>query len=298
MFRHHPINWLVVAFLSGFHLLAAAALAFPFEFRYLPVMVAMYLWMGFGTTFYLHRCLTHRAFDTHHAIKFFFFLATSVGQQGDPINWVGHHRWHHLKSDQSEDVHSPKQDGFFYAHMGWIFRNPGEDEMQMRRMARDVEEAQPYLRHFTGRVTFFLPHLIVAGLLAYFLGLGGLLWCLYVPMIAVYHVTFSVNSLCHMFGYRRTETRDGSRNFWPIGLLALGEGWHNNHHACQTRAPQGLVWWEVDLTSYLIKALEVVGLVWNVKWTAPVRRAEEEAEAETAPSTGATTRLPAYVGTL
>ncbi|MEB3329499.1 MAG: acyl-CoA desaturase [Candidatus Sericytochromatia bacterium] len=283
MFRNHPISWLVVAFVAGYHALAAAAFAFPFQASYLPVMVAMYLWMGLGTTFYLHRCLTHRAFETSHPIKLFFFLATSVGQQGDPINWVGHHRWHHARSDRPEDVHSPTR-GFLWAHMGWIFRDPGEDEAQLRRLARDVEEAQPYLKHFTGRVTFFLPHLAVALGLAATLGVGGMLWCLYVPMIAVYHVTWSVNSLCHMFGYRRTETADLSRNFWPIGLLALGEGWHNNHHACQTRAPQGLTWYEVDVTTYLIWVLEKLGLVWNVRWTAPVRSGEEPAAAPTLPT--------------
>ncbi|MEB3284759.1 MAG: acyl-CoA desaturase [Candidatus Sericytochromatia bacterium] len=301
MFRHHPINWLVVVFVLGYHLLAFSALAFPFQWQYLPIMIGMYLWMGLGTTFYLHRCLTHKAFETNHFIKFFFFLATSVGQQGDPINWVGHHRWHHAKSDQAEDVHSPVH-GFWHSHMGWIFRNPGEDELALRKLARDVEQSQPYLRYFTGRVRFFLPHLAAAGLLTTTLGWGGLLWCLYVPIIAVYHVTWSVNSLCHMFGYRRTETADQSRNFWPIGILALGEGWHNNHHACQTRAPQGLVWWEFDATSYLIKGLEKLGWVWNVKWTAPVRKTEsvtghleaQDATPVVAASGGMTGRLAAH----
>ena len=271
MSRYPRINWLVVAFLVGYHVLAFSAFAFPFEARYLPVMVAMYLWMGFATTFYLHRCLTHRAFETTSWIKFLCFLGSSVGQQGDPVNWVAHHRRHHQKSDHEGDVHSPVVDGFFYAHMGWIFVDAKEQNAEMRQLARDVEATQPYLKWFVYRWTFFLPHLAMAVALTAWLGFGGMLWCLYLPMIAVYHVTWSVNSLCHMFGYRTTETSDQSRNFWLIGLLALGEGWHNNHHASQTRAPQGLVWYEIDLTTYLIWALEKLGLVWNVKWTAPVR---------------------------
>ena len=263
-------NWLVVAFLFSYHALALAAFAFPFSAHYLPIMIAMYLWMGFGTTFYLHRCLTHRALDTTNAIKFFFFLATAVGQQGDPVNWVGHHRRHHAKSDMPGDVHSPN-DGFWFSHMGWILQDKREDDAEMRLLARDVERSQPYLRWFIYRWTFFLPHLAMAVALAATLGVGGMLWCLYLPMIAVYHVTWSVNSLCHVVGYRRTETPDRSRNFWLIGLLALGEGWHNNHHACQTRAPQGLVWYELDATTGLIWVLEKLGLVWNVRWTAPVR---------------------------
>lgn len=271
MFRNHPISWLVILFLGGFHAAALAAFAFPFEVRYLPIMIGMYLWIGFGTTFYLHRCLAHRAFETTPAIKFFFFLATSVGQQGDPLNWVGHHRWHHAKSDKPDDIHSPRE-GFLWSHVGWILRDPGADQDPLRRGARDVSAAQPYLQHFTGRATFFLPHMLVAALLAGTLGVGGMLWCLYVPMVAIYHVTWSVNSLCHMFGYRRTETPDGSRNFWPIGLLALGEGWHNNHHACQSRATQGVVWWEFDATTWLIRVLEHLGLVWDVKWEGQAAR--------------------------
>jgi len=285
MYRNRPIKWLSVAFLALFHGLAIAAFFQPFSVSYLPIMIGLYLWMGFGTTFYLHRMLTHRAFETTGWIKFFFFLGNAVGQQGDPVGWVGHHRWHHAKSDQDEDVHSPRH-GFFHGHMGWILRDLGEDEERLRALAKDIREKYPYTRLAEKPYFFFLPHLAMAVLLYATLGLPGMLWGLYVPMVAVYHVTWSVNSLCHMFGYRTTETTDQSRNFWPIGLLALGEGWHNNHHACQTRAPQGLAWYEIDLTKYLIWGLERVGLAWNVRWTAPVRKTSPAP----APSTGE--RLP------
>lgn len=273
MTRKLPLKWMSAVFLALFHGLAIAAFFQPFSAAYLPIMVGLYLWMGFGTTFYLHRLLTHRAFETTGFIKFFFFLGNAIGQQGDPVGWVGHHRWHHAKSDQEEDFHSPRH-GFFHSHMGWILRDLGPEEEKRRALARDIREKYPYARLAENPVFFFMPHLAVGVALYATLGLPGLLWGLYVPMVAVYHVTWSVNSLCHMVGYRTTETGDRSRNFWPIGLLALGEGWHNNHHACQTRAPQGLAWYEIDLTKYLIWALSKVGLVWNVRWTAPIRKAD------------------------
>jgi fatty-acid desaturase len=280
VYKHHRIQWFRAMILASFHLLALSALVCHFELRFLPIMIGLYLWMGFSTTFYLHRCLTHRAFETTGWIKFLCFLGVSVGQQGDPVGWVGHHRWHHAKADTDLDVHSPAA-GFAYAHFGWILRNPGEDEHHQRDLAKDIRTRYAYARLAEKQYLFFLPHLATAMLLFGTLGFGGMAWCLYVPMVAVYHVTWSVNSLCHMWGYRTTDTPDLSRNFWLTGLLALGEGWHNNHHACQTRAPQGLEWYEVDLTKMLIAGLEKVGLVWNVRWTAPVRSTPLHAEAPT-----------------
>jgi stearoyl-CoA desaturase (delta-9 desaturase) len=270
VYKQHQISWATVAFLGAFHVLALAAFGFQFHWHYVPIMVAMYLWMGFSTTFYLHRMLTHRALEATGWIKFLCFLGVAVGQQGDPVGWVGHHRMHHAKSDKPGDVHSPR-DGFLYAHFGWIIREAGEEDEANRALAKDIREKYWYCRLGENPALFLIPHFAVAAALFATLGFGGMAWCLYIPMVAVYHVTWSVNSLCHMFGYRRTETADMSRNFWPIGLMALGEGWHNNHHACQTRAPQGQAWYEVDLTTYLIWTLEKLGLVKNVRWHAPVR---------------------------
>lgn len=268
MYHTHRIDGLRSSILLGFHVIALSALAFPFQAIYLPIMIGMYLFIGFSTTLYLHRCLTHRALETTGWIKALGCLGTAVGQQGDPVGWVGHHRWHHAKTDHAEDVHSPVH-GFSYAHFGWILRDPGEEEAQVRQLANDLRSRYPYLKWAENSVLFFLPHLVVALAIFGLFGWGGMAWCLYVPMIGVYHATWAVNSLCHMpsFGYRTTETPDRSRNFWLVGLLALGEGWHNNHHACQTRAPQGLGWREPDPTAWLIAGLERLGLVWDVRWT-------------------------------
>lgn len=263
------MNGVVVAFLGGFHILAAAAFAFPFELRYAPIMAGMYLWMGFATTFYLHRCLTHRAFETTAAIKAFFFLGSAIGQQGDPATWVGMHRHHHGIADQDDDVNGPRVGGFWHSHVGWLFQLDEQKAAVASALAPDVVASQPFLRHFATPGRYLLPHLVAAGLLGWGLGLGGLLWCLYVPMVAVYHLTWCVNSFCHAVGYRNFDTPDASTNFWPLGVLGLGEGWHNNHHHFPGGARAGARWWELDATAGLIRLLERLGLAWDVRWAQP-----------------------------
>lgn len=270
MYTTRPTAWARAVFLIGFQLLALLAFALPFQWQYLPVAVAIYLWLGFSTTLYLHRTLTHRALELAAPLRLLFALGTSVGQQGAPINWVGHHRWHHAKSDEpGEDVHSPLA-GFWYSHIGWILKFAPDEDARLRRFAKDVADRDPYLWHLEKPLLNLVPHLLVAATLYFTLGPAGMLYGLYLPMALVYNVTWCVNSVCHVpfFGHRRYDTTDRSQNVWWVGLLALGEGWHNNHHAAPGRAPQGMAWYEVDLTSYLIWAFEKLGLAWNVKWEA------------------------------
>jgi stearoyl-CoA desaturase (delta-9 desaturase) len=277
MYKHHSINWVSAGVLAVFHLLAFAALFTRFHWYDLAIGAGVYLWMGLATTLYLHRGLTHRAFETTGWIKFLFCLGAAVGQQGDPVTWVGHHRWHHAKSDRpGEDVHTPR-DGFMYSHFEWILRATGETDATMRNLAKDVREKYWYARVGENPVLFFIPHLVVAVALYATLGLSGMLWGLYVPMIVLYHATWAVNSVCHTpgVGYRTTETHEASRNFWAIGLLGFGEGWHNNHHACQTRAAMGQAWYEFDLGKVVLWTLERVGLAWDVRWQAPQRTVAE-----------------------
>jgi stearoyl-CoA desaturase (delta-9 desaturase) len=275
MNKHHPIRWGTLAVLAVFHLLALAAFFTPFQWHFLPVMIGMYLWMGMATTVYLHRGLTHRALEMAGWLKFVFCLGAAVGQQGDPVGWVGHHRRHHAKSDRpGEDVHTPK-DGFWYSHFEWIVRADDALDQDVRNLAKDIREKYWYAKYCEIPVVFLLPHVAMAVTLYLTMGLSGMLWGLYVPMVALYHATWAVNSVCHTpgIGYRTTETHEQSRNFWLIGLVGFGEGWHNNHHASQTRAALGQAWWEIDAGKILIGALERVGLVWDVRWQTPQRAA-------------------------
>jgi stearoyl-CoA desaturase (delta-9 desaturase) len=188
---------------------------------------------------------------------------------------VGHHRQHHAKSDKpGEDVHSPK-DGFWYSHFEWIVRAEGEKDREVRNLAKDIRDRYWYASYCEKPVLYLLPHVAAAVTLYLTMGLGGMLWGLYVPMVVMYHATWAVNSVCHTpgIGYRTTETTEQSRNVWLIGLIGFGEGWHNNHHACQTRAAIGQAWYEIDIARYTIWLLERVGLAWNVRWHQPVRSA-------------------------
>jgi fatty-acid desaturase len=283
MFKNEKFNIIIFAILVGIQVLGVAALWTHFHLVYLPIMTAMYFWGGVSTTLYLHRYLTHRGFEMPGWLKFFFATGSAVALSGDPVTWVGDHRYHHLKSDTDEDIHSPLH-GFPYAHMMWLIRKPPSFRERSLRYASDVRKIW-YCKLWETSALYVLPHLFVAGILYATLGLSGMLWCLYVPMLVVYNMTWAVNSICHMpsLGYRSFETSDMSKNNFWVGLGAFGEGYHNNHHAKPRCAAHGLKWWEFDITRYIIWTLEKTGLAWNVVWPEPV---EAKAEIETLDETG------------
>lgn len=269
MFKNDKLNLFLFVTLIGLQVLGVAALLTRFQWSYLPIMIFIYFWGGISTTLYLHRYLTHRGFEMPGWLKFFFATGSAVALSGDPVTWVGDHRYHHLKSDTDEDIHSPLH-GFPYAHMMWLVRKPAGFRDRSLRYAADVRKIW-YCRLWERPLFYIIPHLIVAALLYVTLGGAGLLWCLYVPMFVIYNFTWAVNSVCHMpsFGYRSFDTTDHSKNNFWIGLGAFGEGYHNNHHAKPRCAAHGLKWWEFDLTRYVIWTLEKFGLAWSVQWPKP-----------------------------
>src|SRR5580765_1598720 len=195
MFKNEKFNIAIFTILVVLQLLAVAALWTRFQLVYLPVRAGVYLWMGFGTTLYLHRYLTHRGFEMPGWLKFFFAAGSAIGLSGDPVTWVGDHRFHHLKSDTEEDIHSPLH-GFPYAHMMWLIRKPDGFRERSKRYAADVQKIW-YCRLFERSWIYVLPHLVVAITLWLTLGVVGMLWCLYVPMLIMYNMTWAVNSICH-----------------------------------------------------------------------------------------------------
>ena len=269
MFKNNKLNLFLFLALIGLQVLGLAALCTRFDWSYLPVMLFIYFWAGISTTLYLHRYLTHRGFEMPAWLKFFFATGSAVALSGDPVTWVGDHRYHHLKSDTDEDIHSPIH-GFPYAHMMWLVRKPPGFRDRSLRYAADVRKIW-YCRLWESPYLYIIPHLIVAAILYLTLGGVGLLWCLYVPMLVVYNFTWAVNSICHMesLGYRSFETTDHSKNNFWVGLGAFGEGYHNNHHAQPRCAAHGRRWWEFDLTRYIIWGLEKCGLAWSVHWPKP-----------------------------
>ena len=234
---------------------------------------ALYFIRMFAITAGYHRYFSHRAFRTSRPGQFILAVLGASAAQRGPLWWAAHHRHHHEFSDQPEDIHSPTQKGFFWSHIGWVL-----DRTNFRSRIERVKDFArfPELR-FLDRFDILVPVMLGVGVFLFGvaletwapgLGTNGwqmLVWGFVVSTIALYHGTFTVNSLAHVFGRRRFATKDTSRNSMLIALITLGEGWHNNHHHYPASARQGFYWWEIDVSYYIIKLLSVFGLVWDVR---------------------------------
>jgi stearoyl-CoA desaturase (delta-9 desaturase) len=234
----------------------------------LILLAVLYSLVAFGVTVGFHRMLTHRSFRPHPAIKCVLLVLGCMSFEGAPLQWAATHLKHHALSDRDGDPHSPVE-GFFHAHVGWIFSSTDADP-------------KTYCRHLVEDpiVVFVSRTWLVWAVLSLAIpfaigGWSGLLWGGLVRVFLSHHVTWSVNSVCHTFGKRPFATRDQSRNEWIVGLLAFGEGWHNNHHAFPRSAFHGLRWWQFDLSGYLIWLLERVGLARDVYHIPPALLARQ-----------------------
>jgi stearoyl-CoA desaturase (delta-9 desaturase) len=220
------------------------------------LMVTFYIISGLGITVGFHRMLTHKSFETSRPLKALFLIMGCMAVEGDPITWASTHIQHHAHSDDEDDPHSPLE-GLWHSHMGWLFgykHNVAVYGTWLKKDPTVVWVSKTWILWVA--VGLAIPLLIG--------GLSGLIWGGLVRVVLTHHITWSVNSICHTFGARDYQTRDASRNNFIVGLLAFGEGWHNNHHAFPRSAFHGLRWYQVDFSAYLIRALEAVGLVWNV----------------------------------
>ena len=251
------------------------------------VFLVLYVLTGFGVTVGFHRLLTHRAFNTTRPIRAALTILGSAAIEGPVISWVADHRKHHAFADREGDPHSPHVGhghswrgalrGLVHAHVGWLFIHTHRG--RRTRYAPDLlgDRVVSWVdRTFVvwalgGLVTAFGLGWLFGGTLRD--GLTGVLWGGAVRMLVVHHVTYSINSLCHFFGRQRFDTGDQSRNLAWLAPLSLGEAWHNNHHAFPTSAQHGLRRWELDPSALLIRALERVGLVWDVVRVSPERQA-------------------------
>lgn len=262
-FSNFRIRWQVLIPLGVLHLGAVVAL-FNFQLDAFLTFLALWLLTGMlGITVGYHRMLSHQAFETYPWVRgLHLFFAALTMQQG-PIAWARIHRAHHQFSDTIRDPH-PQLFGIFFGHLGWSFlahREIGRSDI-VRRIPDDLIN-DPIVRFFE---TFWYP-IFLASFLALYL-VGGwpmLLWAGFFRTAFVLHITWSVNSLTHRWGYRNFETRDKSVNNWLVGILAWGEGWHNNHHQFPYSARHGIKWWEIDLSWLWIQLLKYFGLAWRVK---------------------------------
>jgi len=224
----------------------------------IAIMMGMYTITALGITVGFHRMLTHRSFAAHPAVRFMFLMFGSMAMEGPALDWASIHIQHHANSDHDDDPHSPIH-GFLHAHLGWFFNGfKSNPEVYGRWLKKD--------RLVVFMSDTFLVWTVLSYLIPFLLGgWTGLLWGGLVRVFLTTHVTWSVNSICHTFGNRMFETTDRSYNNWVVGLLAFGEGWHNNHHAFPRSAFHGMRWYQFDLSSYVIMGLEKLGLAWDVQ---------------------------------
>jgi stearoyl-CoA desaturase (Delta-9 desaturase) len=254
-----------------FWLIQASALlvfAVPFRWAFIALWAASHFVRAVGLTLAYHRYYAHRAFKMHRVTRFIWtFIGTAAMQKG-PLWWAGHHVNHHKFADRDGDPHSPMVSGLYHAHLGWFLNDTKFDR---------VEATNPVLRDF-GSIPeiafldrhFWLPPTVLAIALYLAGGLPWVVWGFCVPTMTLAHATFAINSVNHMFGSRRFETVDESRNNPLTAFFAAGEGWHNNHHRYQRAARNGFYWWEFDITWYTIRAMQALGLAWDVQ-PVPVR---------------------------
>lgn len=257
-------DWPIISFLAFCHILGFAAL-FTVTVPALVTFFVMYVITALGITLGFHRYFTHRAFKAPRWLEVVMALMGSLSLQGSLFEWVGHHRMHHAHSDTPKDPHNSGR-GFWYSHIGWLFYVVPEfdDDQNLRRFARDISHDK--LLMAMSNMWFLIGLQVFVGLIFLAtMGWAGVLWGVFARLVFVYHVTWLVNSAAHMWGYRTFDAGDRATNCWWVGLLALGEGWHNNHHAFGNVAQTGYKWWEFDFTWQVIKFFRFMGWATDLK---------------------------------
>jgi stearoyl-CoA desaturase (delta-9 desaturase) len=258
-----PWNLLHTTILVGVHGLGLLGLWYWPRAVDAALFVGLYLVTAFGIGIGYHRLLTHRGFVCPRWMRRLLTWAGCAALQGGPAWWVLIHRRHHRVADREGDPHSPRE-GFFHGHVGWIMRRDVTDVADPRTLVPDVSGDDPWLRVLDRGLLFVLPWALTGAFCFAVAGWRGVLWGTLVRTLALWHVTWCVNSICHRWGSRPNQTRDESRNVWWVGLLSLGEGWHNNHHARPAAAVHGWRWYEIDVSGYVIRLLARLRLVRQV----------------------------------
>lgn len=243
----------------GFHVCLVGVFFVPIDAKLMALLFGSYFGRMFFITAGYHRYFSHRAYSTSRIFQFFLaFMALTSSQKG-VLWWSAHHRNHHRHSDLEKDVHSPKR-GFFWSHCGWFLSS--EHEVCEADVVRDLSK---YPELLWLEKNWAIPVVVYGLVLLIAFGWSGVYWGLLVGTVLLWHGTFTINSLSHAWGSKRFETNDLSRNNPLLALITLGEGWHNNHHRYPGAARSGLLWWEIDLTFFVLKLLARVGLIWSLR---------------------------------
>ena len=277
------IDWVNVFGIAFYHIVALLALL-PYFFSWTSVVIALlatFVFCTIGINVFYHRFLTHKGFRCHKWAEYVMAVLAVCSFQDTPARWVAVHRRHHEHSDDEFDPHTPVR-SFLWAHVGWILVKSSELSRYeiFTRYSKDVLR-DPFYRRLEKQLYYLgiiFAHWLVffgAGALAVLLSGGSLgesfrfgasvlIWGVFLRTVVSWHITWAVNSVTHLWGYRNYNTDENSRNNILVGLLANGEGWHNNHHADPRSARHGHLWWELDVTYLTIRAFEIMGIVWQI----------------------------------
>jgi len=270
---HHSVDWARILPFIAVHLVCVSIIWVGSSPVAIATALILYAIRMFAITGFYHRYFSHRSFKTSRTGQFLFGILGASAVQRGPLWWAAHHRHHHATSDEPADVHSPRQHGFLWSHMGWF--------LSQKHFVPDLGRVRDLMRYpelrWLDRFDVFVPVTLAVCVF----GLGWILerwapqlhtsrwqmlvWGFFVSTVLCYHATYTINSLSHVFGRRRYRTTDDSRNNAVLALLTFGEGWHNNHHHYPNAARQGFYWWEIDLTYYLLKLLAALGIIWDLK---------------------------------
>jgi len=267
------VDWFRAIPFIGMHVACVAVFWVSWSWLAISIAAILYALRVFALTGFYHRYFSHRSFKTWRLVQFFFGVLGCSAVQRGPLWWAAHHRHHHVHSDDPEDLHSPRQHGFWFSHFGWFLTPKGF--VTKTKLIPDFAK-YPELR-LLDRFDMVVPLLLALFLYGFgelvawqvpdaaITGWQLVVWGFFISTVAVYHVTYLVNSATHIVGSRRYETKDDSRNSLIVALLTFGEGWHNNHHHYPNSTRQGFFWWEIDITYYLLCFLNMLGLVWDLK---------------------------------
>jgi len=242
------------------HTSVLLVLTVPFTWQMIAWCAGSYFLRMFGVTGGYHRYFSHRSYKLNRFWQFWMaFLAQTSCQKG-ALWWAAHHRDHHLYSDRKEDLHSPVHEGFWWSHLGWILSDE-YDHYDPKRIADLSKYPELRLLNKFHMVPFFL----YGGAIYLIGGWPAVVWGFFVSTVLLYHGTFLINSLTHIWGTRRFATPDESRNNFWLAIVTLGEGWHNNHHYYMSSTRQGIKWWEIDITLYILQGLSVLGIARDLR---------------------------------
>ena len=254
------LDWISTALFVAMHLALLFVFVVPFSWKLVLLAIGGYTLRMWAITAGYHRLFSHKSYKTSRAFQLLLAVLGTASMQNGPIWWASVHRRHHKHSDTPEDPHSPRQRGFWYSHVGWIFdrSRPDVDDSNVADLKRYPELRFLNRHEWIPIVGFAFACLAIAGL-------PGVVWGFVVSTLALIHGTALINSLAHVWGTPRYRTNDDSRNNGWLALITLGEGWHNNHHHYMSSARQGFFWWEIDLTYYSLRALACLGIVWDLR---------------------------------